>query len=494
MNTASRYKILVMDDEPLNLKLLSVLLEPDYDVVTTMTGQETLDILKNETFDLIILDIMMPDINGYDVCRHIRSVKETQLTPIIMITALSRKEDKIKGIEAGADEFLSKPIDYLEVQTRVNTLIEKSDLQKSIIGERHKSQRYLDISGCIMVGLGLDHRIEMANRKCCEVLGYNEMELLGQDWFDLLTPDDTRDQLKQDFENSVLDNSLDIEEIEYSVVTRSGDLRLINWKGSFVRDIVGNTESVLISGNDVTEERRVQNLLQDRSDNLEFSNNLKELLFDVMKYDLLTPAESVISFVDSLLEIEENTYKEQMLENIKITIENMGEKVKEISSYTRMNSYSDLDTRKQNIAAVLNDIIDFSGFESLIKNVEVDAKLEGTYNAYLNSAVKDIFSNMLSNSVMRSPEDSVVSIRIVDNNDSWRVEFADKGSKDYEIPVDPFNGVKTADFESVAQGFSINKRVIELYGGDMGITDNPEGKGLIFWVSLKKADLSKFKI
>lgn len=477
-----------MDDEPLNLKLLSVLLEPNYDVITALTGQAALDILEHESPDLIILDIMMPDIDGYEVCERIRSVKRTQLTPIIMITALSRKEDRIKGIKAGADEFLSKPIDYLEVETRVKTLIEKSILHRSIIYERNKSQRYLDISGCMMVALSIDSKIELVNRKCCEVLGYAEKELLDKDWFNLLVPAESRTQVKQKFTESMAHNPKVVEELEYPIVTKEGDQRLISWKSSFVKDIDGNIESILSSGNDITEERRIQNVLKEHSKDLEFSNNLKDLLFDVMKHDLLTPADSVATFVDSLLEIEDNSYKEQMLQTIKKTVENIEEKIKEISKYTRMNSHRDLDTSKQNISEMLTDLVDFFGFEMMIKNIEIKTNYGGTYNAYLNEAVKDIFSNLISNSIMRSSADSVVSINITDAGSSWKVEFADSGLKTSANSLDSGNGGESVEFEGGNQGFSIIKRVIELYGGDIGVIDNPEGTGLVFWISLRKAE------
>jgi PAS domain S-box-containing protein len=492
MDASSKFTILIMDDEPLNLKLLSAFLEPDYNVLTAVTGQGTLDILEHENPDLIILDIMMPDIDGYEVCKRIRSVKRTQLTPIIMITALSRKEDRIKGIEAGADEFLSKPIDHLEVETRVKTLIEKSLLHKSIVQERNKSQRYLDISGCMMVALNANCKIELVNKKCCEILGYTEEDLLGQDWFELIVPEYLRVELKQSFAELISDSVKVYEELEYPILTKSGNERLINWKRSFVRDDDENIESALSSGNDITEERRIQNLLSKHSKDLEFSNSLKDLLFDVMKNDLLTPASSVTTFVDSLLEIEDNSYKEQMLHTIKKTVENIEEKIEEISKYTRMNSYKDLDTNEQNIADMLNDIIDFFGFEMLIKNIAIKTEYDGVYNAYLNDAVKDIFSNLISNSIMRSPVDSTVFINIRDNDHSWVVEFIDNGAshsvnEKEDVALDIFNEGDDAEFEGGDQAFSIIKRIIELYGGDIGITDNPAGQGLVFWIRLKKA-------
>ncbi len=117
-------KILVVDDNVANVELLEAyLISSGYDVVKAYDGQEGLDAAFSELPDLILLDIMMPKLDGYEVCRKVKGDDKTQFIPVVMITALSELEAKIKGLDFGADDFLSKPFNRLELLARVRSLL-----------------------------------------------------------------------------------------------------------------------------------------------------------------------------------------------------------------------------------------------------------------------------------------------------------------------------------------------------------------------------------
>lgn len=126
-------KLLVVDDMPLNLKLLGDLLTvKGYAVATAASGEEALAKLALDAPDIVLLDVMMPGLSGYDVCRRIRADPATALLPVVMVTSLDPHEERIHGIEAGADDFLSKPINQPELFARVRSLLRIKSLQDEV--------------------------------------------------------------------------------------------------------------------------------------------------------------------------------------------------------------------------------------------------------------------------------------------------------------------------------------------------------------------------
>jgi len=116
--------ILVVDDQLQNIELLEAYLVPQgYEIVKAVNGEEALGKLSGNQIDLILLDVMMPGMDGFEVTRRVRQDDKKRLLPIILVTALRETEDRVKGIEAGCDDFLSKPVDKMELLARVRSML-----------------------------------------------------------------------------------------------------------------------------------------------------------------------------------------------------------------------------------------------------------------------------------------------------------------------------------------------------------------------------------
>ena len=125
--------ILVVDDTPRNAKLLAdLLVAASFHVVTAASGAEALECLRKESIDLVLLDVVMPGMSGYDVCREIRRSEGVGYLPVILVTALDPEEERMRGLEAGADDFITKPVNLGEVLGRVRSLLRIRALHETV--------------------------------------------------------------------------------------------------------------------------------------------------------------------------------------------------------------------------------------------------------------------------------------------------------------------------------------------------------------------------
>lgn len=116
-------RILIVDDVDINLKLMEARLSAEYfEVLTAASGPDCIAICQKETIDLVLLDVMMPDMDGYEVCRILKTSPRTRHLPIVLITALDQPSDRVRGLQAGADDFLTKPVRDLQLFSRVRSL------------------------------------------------------------------------------------------------------------------------------------------------------------------------------------------------------------------------------------------------------------------------------------------------------------------------------------------------------------------------------------
>ena len=179
-------KVLVVDDEPRNVRILQIHLNAQgYAVYTAADGVEALDIVEEDAPDLILLDINMPKMDGFEVVKRIRANKATEFIPIVMITALrDTRENRIRSIEAGADDFIEKPFDSLEVLARVRSLLRIKEYQDTLAKHNARLEEELQMARSIQEILIPQNGVQelsgfrIASRCCPEMA-------VGGDFFDV---------------------------------------------------------------------------------------------------------------------------------------------------------------------------------------------------------------------------------------------------------------------------------------------------------------------
>ncbi|MBN1886935.1 MAG: response regulator [Thermoflexales bacterium] len=185
--TSSKSTILIVDDDDDAREMVAVLLrQAKYTLIPASSGQEALDIARQLAPDLILLDVMMPGMSGFEVCRHIRTDPLLAHVPVILVTALGDRQSRLQGLEAGADDFITKPFDGAELRARVST-VTRLNRYRQLLAERARFERLVELSPEGILILGASGAIELANPAMLALAGAaNETELAGRKLHELI--------------------------------------------------------------------------------------------------------------------------------------------------------------------------------------------------------------------------------------------------------------------------------------------------------------------
>lgn len=138
-----RFKILVVDDEPINLQMVNSALQSDYEMSLARSGYEAIALLKEVNPDLVLLDVMMPDLNGFDVCRMLKAEPSFANTPVIFLTAMTSQEGEAEGLEAGGIDYLAKPINFALLKLRVRNHLELKNQRDLLVKQKAELEQAL---------------------------------------------------------------------------------------------------------------------------------------------------------------------------------------------------------------------------------------------------------------------------------------------------------------------------------------------------------------
>ena len=156
----SEFNILIVDDIKFNIVVLnSILTDENYNVESATNGQKALDMIQSKKFDLILLDIIMPEIDGFEVCNQIKQNPETKDIPVIFITSVDETESVIKGIELGAVDFIKKPFNTGELLARINTHLQLKYAREQL---EAKSEQLNKINNSLIQSINYASRIQQA--------------------------------------------------------------------------------------------------------------------------------------------------------------------------------------------------------------------------------------------------------------------------------------------------------------------------------------------
>ncbi len=491
MGVSSKQKILIVDDEKINVALLTSYLTETYDVITASTGEKALLIVKNEEPDLILLDVIMPGMDGFDVCRIIKQDYKLDFIPIIMLTALTSRDDHQRGIEVGADDFLKKPADRFELDKKITSLLRIKEQHDSLLMDRNKAYEYLDYVGVLIAVLDKNYKLIHINKKGADILGYNRDNIINRDWLDLFVAESYAGHVKNKYDALQQGQSDGQEYHEYPIMTITRKEKLFRWYDSVLTGDNGSVASILISGEDITEKRIDEIKLMEYANQLKHSNDLKDLFTDVLRHDLLNPAGLIKSFTEILEEKNPTDEQKRIIDNIKRSNLKLIELIEDAAHLAKLESMEEMVFVRTDIGFILREASANFSHDVKNKDIKLDMIADASYPALANPMIRGVFSNLLSNAIKYSPDNTKITMKVEDVGNRWKVSVADQGDgipdKDKTAVFDRFNRLHKETIKGNGIGLAIVKRIMDLHDESVGVVDNPEGKGSIFWFTLKKA-------
>jgi len=271
--------ILIVDDEIPNLKLLTEYLgQAGYQVRPTEKPQQAIDSALAKPPALILLDVRMPEMDGFEVCRHLKQYERTRDIPIIFISALQDVKDRMRGFEVGGVDFISKPFQEEEVLARLRTHLNLRNMQlnlESMVAERtaeviESEQRFRATFEQAAVGiahLSNEGRFLRINKKFCDIVGYSKNEMLALTFQDITHPEDLDADLE--YVRQVLNGEIETYTMDKRYYRKDGSIVWVNLTVSLVFDRGGSPNYFVSVIKDISERKQAEEALRQSRDFLE---------------------------------------------------------------------------------------------------------------------------------------------------------------------------------------------------------------------------------
>ena len=471
-------KILIVDDYPANVKLLERNLQAaGYETLSAADGEEALQKVESDRPDLILLDIMLPKIDGYEVCHRLRADETTAVIPIIMITALKETEDRIRGLEAGADDFISKPFDRGELLARVKSLLQIK-YYRSMLAEREKLHAIIhDLSHGILITDG-QWRIEIASRRAAELLGHAGEELRGRNLTDVLAGIQVEPSLEALHQTA--DHSVTVELTQ----EEARPPRYLAGRYTRIEGPRGELYNAAFVFRDVSEMRQKEQLKRD--------------FLALVTHKLKTPLTIIGGYLSLIDRGKYGKVPPDMAEAIQTSLA----KVQELSGLIeKVLTYAGLTATELERAGQLVPL------EDLVRRTS-----ERVQERYPGRAIRWLVQMPPDLPRARAPEAllSIVVDNLLDNavkftrGDEARVEVSVREIEDRQLEVvvrDNGPGIRPQDYEQIFSGFSqledtftgnvtgiglglsTAKRLVESWRGRISVDSKP-GKGSAFFFTV----------
>ncbi|HEX6639877.1 MAG TPA: ATP-binding protein, partial [Thermoanaerobaculia bacterium] len=522
--TELRAKIILADDNADMREYVRRLLAPFYDVIAVADGREAVDAALELQPDLVLTDVMMPNLDGFGVLRELRANRATASVPVVMLSARAGEEARVEGLHAGADDYLVKPFSARELLARVGSLLAVTRTRQAMSAMERRLQQALDAERLVLRDIftrapafiatlrGPDLVFDIANPHYMRLIGEKRdivgktvrealPEIAGQGFFELL---ESVYRTGEPFVGHEMRVTLERDGI--------AEERFADFVYQPIRDVDGAITGIFVHGNDVSEQVHARQIVERQAEELEHANlallqaqeSLKEAdrrkdeFIATLSHELRTPLTAILGWASMLKmgDVDDATAR-AAIETIDRSARVQAQLIDDVLDVSRITSGKvRIASDKVNVATVAASAVDTVRLAASARDVRLIADIDESDRLLIlgdANRLQQIIWNLLSNAIKFTPEGGEVrlSVRTAGPRIVIRVRDSGIGIRSDFLPH-VFEAFRQAESTStrvhggLGLGLSIVRYLVELHGGQITAESEGEGTGATFTVELPR--------
>jgi hypothetical protein len=505
-----RVNILLVDDQPNNLLALeSILAQSGQNLVKAHSGRAALRHLLETDFAVILLDVQMPEMDGFETATLIREREKSRDTPIIFLTALSRSETNVfRGYELGAVDYIFKPFHAEILRSKVNVFVELFRRREAVKRQAleltrliKQNQLILDAAADGLVGLDLSGAITFVNPAAERMMGRRALDAIGQDLHSLVHPIFpgviTCNVADCDLYTSLRDNRSH-QAIEETFFRADGRSFPVEFSISRIVEDDGSRRGSVITFRDITEKRAAALAAEAerRYREAEAQNRAKDNFLATLSHELRTPMTSILGWVQFLRSGEYSVEElEEALQTIETSARLQARLIDDMLDVSRIVlGKFQVDLKPTRISDIVEAALTTARPVAQEHEVKLRAELDGDETVVQAdpARMQQVIGNILSNAIKFTPPGKEVDLRLERVDHKLKISVQDQGEG-----IDPsflphvFERLRQAEGASkrsgLGLGLAIARHIVELHHGEITAASDGPGRGATFTVTLPLA-------
>ncbi|MDO5575869.1 MAG: response regulator [Fibrobacter sp.] len=498
MSCSESKKILIVDDNCQASMFIRDLLElSGFESVAANSGQEALEIVNEHNVDLVLLDVMMPDMNGILVAKKIKEISGNEFLPVILVTALSNAEDKIAGLEF-ADDYITKPFSGDELLAHIKSLLRIRKLHYELSQSKKRYESLCENFPHLYISIDSQRNISDCNQFFRQTFNVSKEEIIGKSIYTFFKQED-HDTLEDFFNSFIISDVLSVQQRNFQLIKpNTNETITVNLRAVYV-GCTGNELSIVIAMEDITCKLRMEEEQKIARKHLFRSAKLASVgtLASGVAHEINNPLTAILGFSNVLidrLKHDETVGRDEMLEYLQIINDESlrcRDIVEKLSKFAREG-----EVVLYNVALCecINDAIKLTNSQTVKAGITVTNNIPQTVQVFADAnKLEQVFVNVLTNCADFCQENASVEISPFKSRDPskyYALQISDNGpgidAETLPKVFDPFFTTKGVG-QGTGMGLAISHKIMEESNGIIDITSElKKGTSIILEIPFVK--------